>query len=150
MITYYLRNNFDLGKLAHNLLQWFLLQLQYGEAQSHLAGLVSVQCQAVHKCSKLGPFLQYTEQESSHMLTSVIHVCNSMKNTWRSCCVYLRASKAWFHWFHLRKLSRRLKMENTFTSIISWGEILKNFFKVSFLGKRQWNITLSPQCSPLN
>jgi hypothetical protein len=77
MITYYLRNSFDLGKLAHNLLQWFLLQLQYGEAQSHLAGLVYVQCQAVDKCSKLGPFLQYNEQKSSHMLTSVIHVCNS-------------------------------------------------------------------------
>jgi hypothetical protein len=73
MITYYLRNSFDLGKLAHNLLQWFLLPLQYGEAQSHLAGLVYVQCQAVDKCSKLGLFLQYTEQESPHMLTSVIH-----------------------------------------------------------------------------
>jgi hypothetical protein len=42
-----------------------------------------------------------------------------------------------------------LKMENSFP-FISWGEILKNFFKVSFLGKRQWNITPSPQCSPLN
>jgi hypothetical protein len=63
MITYYLCNGFDLGKLAHNLLQLFLLQLQYGEAQSHLAGLVYVQCQAVDKCSKLGPLLKYTEQE---------------------------------------------------------------------------------------
>lgn len=150
MITYYLHNSFDLGKLAHNILQWFLLQLQYGEAQSHLAGLVYVQCQAVDKCSKLGPFLQYTEPKSSHMLTSVFHVCNSMQNTWRSCCPYLKGSKAWFHWFHLGKLSRRLKMENTFPSIISWGEILRNIFKVSFLGKRQWNITPSPQCSPLN